>query len=465
MKIKEISKEDVLYLCGKDEDQYFDRKSKLISGQKIQKIAVAFANSDGGEFYIGLKDESEESDISARWDGVVNVEGFNGLLQALIDIRPTISMKYEVLKCDEFIGFVLAVYIDKSSKVHYTTDNSVYHRIGAQSLKVLDPQKIIELSYSKGESTYEDKVINSVLIDPVVYGDPIKSFLVDTYPKTDSLDFLSNTNLIESVSWEPRVCGLLLFHPYPHNVMPTRCSVKIARYETREDEPERDHLKGVHTLEGPLYDLIHNTVNLITDIMSSIKIWTVYGLRNMDYPPEAVWEVVVNAFIHRDYSVSDDISILLYDDRIEVKSPGRLPGNVTVENILDSRLSRNPKIVRTLNRYKNPPNKDLGEGLNTTFQKMLDWKLKKPVIEERSNYVVVTLPHTPLAKPSELILEFLNKNPEISNKQARDLTGIRSENAMKNEFYKLRDEGLLEMVPGKKGPAAAWRLRNDISNN
>jgi hypothetical protein len=81
----------------------------------------------------------------------------------------------------------------------------------------------------------------------------------------------------------------------------------------------------------------------------------------------------VNAFIHRDYSISDDIQVLLFNDRIEVRSPGRLPGYVRVENILDARYSRNPKIVRTLNWYPNPPNKDLGEGLNTAFQKMKEW--------------------------------------------------------------------------------------------
>jgi len=457
MKIKKISKEDALFYCSRDEDQYFDRKSREISGQKVQKISVALANADGGEFIIGIKDEKEEKDINKRWLGVDKIESFNSHLQSLVEISPTIPMKYEALQCDDFSGIVLIVYIDKSTKVHYTADNSVYQRFGAQSLKITDPQKIIELSFSKGESSYEDKIITSVQIDDIVFGAPIKEFLDDSYPKTDSLDFVSNTNLIDTATWEPRICGLLLFHPSPHNFMPSRCSVKIARYETKEDEPERDHLKETATLEGPLYNLIHRTVEKITELMSSISIWTVDGLKKMDYPPEAVWEVVVNAFIHRDYSISDDISILLFDDRIEVRSPGKLPGNATIENILDSRLSRNQKIVRTLNRYKDPPNKDLGEGLNTTFQKMMDWKLKSPIIEERNNYVVVTLPHVPLAKPSELIIEFLNKNKEITNKQAREITGIRSENAMKNEFYKLRDAKIIEMVPDKKGPSAAWR--------
>ena len=76
-----------------------------------------------------------------------------------------------------------------------------------------------------------------------------------------------------------------------------------------------------------------------------------------------------NAVIHRDYSIADDIQIQIFNNRIIVKSPGKLPGLVTVDNILDSRFSRNSKIVRILNKYKNPVNKDMGEGLN--FKK---WK-------------------------------------------------------------------------------------------
>jgi ATP-dependent DNA helicase RecG len=166
--------------------------------------------------------------------------------------------------------------------------------------------------------------------------------------------------------------------------------------------------------------------------------------------------VVVNAVIHRDYSISDDVQVSIFQNRIEVKSPGRLPGFVTVENFLNVRYSRNSKIVRSLARYKNPPNKNLGEGLNTAFEKMKEWKLQNPILMERGNYVIVTLPHTPLASPDELVLEYLETHAEIRNRDAREMTGIKSENQMKDVFYRMRDQGLIERVPGKQGNSAAW---------
>lgn len=195
--------------------------------------------------------------------------------------------------------------------------------------------------------------------------------------------------------------------------------------------------------------------------MSSIEVWSTEGLKKLQYPPEAIWETIVNAVVHRDYSISDDIQIFIFDNRIEIISPGRLPGYVNIENILDARFSRNAKMVRTLNRYRNPPNKDLGEGLNTTFQKMKEFGLRNPEIAEQGNYLKVTLPHLLLAAPTVAIMEFLTAHDQITNRQARDITGIKSENLVKIEFYKLRDVGHIERVPDLAGPRSAWRLTEE----
>ena len=63
----------------------------------------------------------------------------------------------------------------------------------------------------------------------------------------------------------------------------------------------------------------------VTEIMSSINVWTTDGPKAMAYPPETLWEVVVNAIIHRDYSMSDDVQVLIFDNRIEVLSPVDCP--------------------------------------------------------------------------------------------------------------------------------------------
>lgn len=69
--------------------------------------------------------------------------------------------------------------------------------------------------------------------------------------------------------------------------------------------------------------------------------------------------------------------------------------------------------------------------------------------------MLVTIPHTPLAKPEELVMDFISAHGTITNRQGRELTGIKSENAMKNVFYALRDAGKIVMVP--KGNKTEWK--------
>jgi ATP-dependent DNA helicase RecG len=456
---KTLTDADALRLCSRSEDHFFDRKSLAVSGRAVQKIGVAFANSDGGEFVVGIADDEEEPIPEKRWAGAAKVEDFNGLIQALGEVAPPLPSSISVLDSPSASGLVLSVVVEKSAEVHQTADGTVYVRKGAQSIPLKEHQRIVELQFAKGTASFEDQIVTSARTEDVSEGRELKKFLCEYSPKSDPLEFALNQNLLDRKTWESRVAGILLFSDSPASVLPRKCSVKIVRYETREDDPERDHLKSTLTIEGPLYPLIHDTVKAVTDVMSSVAVWTTAGLRTLEYPPEAIWEIIVNAIIHRDYAISDDVQIRIFDNRIEVVSPGRLPGYVSVQNILDSRYSRNSKIVRNLARYPSPPNKDLGEGLNTAFQKMKEWRLKEPEIIEDGNYVRVTIPHIPLAAPTEAILEFLRNNATITNRQAREITGIRSENLVKIEFYKLRDEGLLEMVPGLKGPAAAWRLK------
>lgn len=462
MRNVKISKNDVTRLLKQEEGHFIDNKSLAIDGKGLQKIAVAFANADGGECYLGILDNKEEPILENRWKGADKPENFNSYLQALFEVNPTLNVTYEALFSEGYPGYVLRISVDKSSEVHKTASGKVYQRYGAQSLPITDPQKIMDLSFAKGTASFEDQMVETIKPEEIVESDGLKSFLNGYSPKTDPLDFLINQHLLENTTWNPTYGSVLLFYQNPSAALPRRCAVKITRYETREEDPEREHLSTQETIEGPLYELIHNTVNRITEIMSSISIWTSDGLKKANYPPETIWEIVTNAIIHRDYSISDDVQILVFDNRIEVRSPGKLPGYVTVENILDARYSRNPKIVRTLNRYQDPPNKDLGEGLNTAFQKMKEWKLQNPKIQEDNNYVKVIIPHTPLAKPEELILEYLQRHENIKNSEARMLTGIKSENQVKSIFLKLANDNRIERVPGLEGAAARWQLKKMV---
>ena len=112
-----------------------------------------------------------------------------------------------------------------------------------------------------------------------------------------------------------------------------------------------------------------------------------------------------------------------------------------------------------INKFPDAPNKDVGEGLNTAFNAMSTLRLKPPTIEERETSVVVHIRHEPLASPDETVMAYLETHAEIVNRVGRAITGIQSENSMKNVFIRLRERGMIEPVPGREGFSSAWRKK------
>jgi ATP-dependent DNA helicase RecG len=351
MKVRELTEADVLDFVQREESHFFDNKASQVSGRSIQKIAVAFANADGGEFVVGIKDSKDAPNPQDRWDGLSNIEDLNFVFQNLNETIPQVPHQVEILR-NPNKTVATRVYVEKSESVHRTAAGSVYVRKGAQSLLVTNHDEIQALSYAKGESSYEDTLVSSATAEDIFETNEMRAFLHDYSPATDPIDFTINQNLVDRRTYEPRTAGILLFSDNPVPLLPRRCGIKISRYETDLEEPEREHLKEQHTIEGPLYNQIHQAADKITQMMESVRVMGTTGLVAAKYPPETIWEILVNAVIHRDYSISDDIHVLVYNNRIEIISPGRLPGYVTVDNILDSRFSRNSKVVRTLNKYR-----------------------------------------------------------------------------------------------------------------
>ena len=78
------------------------------------------------------------------------------------------------------------------------------------------------------------------------------------------------------------------------------------------------------------------------------------GQEDITYPEVALHEIIANAILHRDYSIADDVHVRIFDNRIQVESPGGLPGDLTPQNILSERFSRNGNLVRWINKFPGP---------------------------------------------------------------------------------------------------------------
>ncbi|MFF3072359.1 RNA-binding domain-containing protein [Kitasatospora sp. NPDC057936] len=456
-----LSLDEALSLANRLESHFWDFKSAESGGRNVQEISSALANAEGGEFVVGIEDEKRFTGIN-RWKGFSTIEDANWVHQNLVgEVDPPIpyDLEYLWIEGEEIRGTCCLVTVQKSADVHKTSKGEVYQRKGAQSLK-LTGTKIADLALSKGARSYEDQPLKDYTLDEISEEPELQNFLQSYSPAATAEKFLKRQRMVTKADGLATVAAAILYAEEPAAVVPKRCSVKIARYESTEAVPDRKFLKGTPlTIDGPARLLIERTLDAVAEIIEAVPILGTDGMMSpVKYPPEALKEIIVNAVIHRDYNISDDILISIFDNRVEVRSPGRLPGHMTPANILTDRFARNPSIVRLLNKYPDPPNKDIGEGLDTVMSAMKAAKLKEPQFVVEDNAFVVILAHTPLARPEELILEYLRNNAEISNKTARSLTGIASENRVKQVFYKLRNAGMIEPVPERIRSQAAWRL-------
>ena len=256
----------------------------------------------------------------------------------------------------------------------------------------------------------------------------------------------------------PTVASLVLFADEPQVALPKQTGIKIYRYATTDEEGTRTTLRGQPvTIEGNAYKQIHEAVITTAAMVEGIRVMGAKGMEDVKYPPVTLHEIITNAVLHRDYSIADDVHVRVFDNRIEVESPGPLPAHVTPQNILEERFSRNGVIVRWINKFPDPPNKDVGEGLRTAIEAMKQLDLKPPEIEQSGNSVLVKIRHQRLASTEETILEYLETHEEITNSIVRDLTGIGSENQVKRTLQRMVRTGELESIPGRSRASAGYR--------
>lgn len=439
------------------ESHFADVKSIDIAPAKLTRTMSAFANAEGGELYIGIEERAKKR----SWRGFASIEDANGFLQAFETLFPLgDEAAYTFLASPGSEGYVLKAEIRKSRDVKVASDGKAYIRRGAQNLPVDTEDGLTRLRRNKGIISFENETVPAPK-DVITNSTHIIKFMLDVVPHAEPEAWLKKQQVI--VDDKPTVAGVVLFAEEPQALLPKRCGLKVYRYRTKDAEGTRETLDFQPiSIEGCAYEQIYAAVSKVVEIIQSVRVNTPTGLETVSYPPTALHEIITNAVLHRDYSIPDDIHIKIFDNRVEVISPGTLPGHITPENILNERFARNGAIVRLINKFPNPPNKDVGEGLNTAFNAMREMKLKPPIVEQVGGYVKVTLRHEPLATPEELILEFLQTHDQITNKQAREICHIGSENKMKRVFQRMMRQGLIELVPGTTRYTAAYRLTEQM---
>lgn len=182
------------------------------------------------------------------------------------------------------------------------------------------------------------------------------------------------------------------------------------------------------------------------------------------YPERVVKEAIVNAVIHRDYRLNRDIFVRIFDDRVEVESPGLLPGNITPANIARSgSRARNPLIASNLREFPVAPNIDAGEGVRMMFSEMALADLYPPQYKQNTDTAVesVTVTLFNLKRPTawDEVSDWIDRHGSIANAEVVRIAGVDTLKASKL-LTVWREQGLLMPVPGRAKRNMAYTKPN-----
>lgn len=375
-----IATNDISLFSTLQESQYFDRKSARKDEKEIARHIAAFANAAGGKLVIGIEDDGEVTGF--RRSGARDIEHFENTAIAACVPTPIVHQeRIPVINASGEEDTVLVIEIEGSAShiVARASDGEVFLRQGDKSVR-LNREQVRALEYDKGQRVFEDELVEDSSIDDIDHEvlDRYKEILgtaVSDEQVLKSRRFMRDGRLT--------VAGALLFAQDPSVMMP-QARVRVLRYDgVRMETGERLNITKERVFCGPLPKVIQGAYALISSMLREFQFLGPDGKFQTvpEYPEFAWFEGLVNAVTHRDYAFRGDyIRISMFDDRLEIVSPGALPNIVTLDNMRTTRYSRNPRIARTLVEFGWV--RELNEGVQRIYSEMQKSLLNDPVYSE-----------------------------------------------------------------------------------
>lgn len=399
-----ISETKLRELIAGDEGQYFDRKS-LFSGPPDQKrprdrrevrtqIAeqvAGFANADGGVVIFGVEDDRSITGHNFPSDAVDEM-----LRVPQARLLPPQEAGYRVaLDGREILVFDVAA----SLRAVMVDGNGFPYRIGdttrqfsEEKINTIKDQGMVQTAEARRTAVDTSKLDQQLLERAMA-----ASGAGDASPS----DYLIRRRLADRTGAVIvlREAAVLLFAERPETISHPNASIRVFRVAgTERLTGARHNVQEFPRIEGNLPTALSQARGLLeTLIQRSAQLRDLFFEDLPEYPPLAWQEAIVNAVAHRDYAIHGQaVEVWLYDDRLEVLSPGGPPAEVSLDDLRLGRpahASRNPRIARVLAEIG--VMRDQGEGIPRMFEEMAAAFLPVPSLDVVSGRFRVVLRNEP----------------------------------------------------------------------
>lgn len=450
-------------------------EAKRVSNKMVSRALdtiCAFANTGGGILALGVEDFDKATGRDRLYGVEENQEAVDELQRKLrTHFDPPIDgVKLETLQVtlrDGSAGRIVLVRVPQSAAVHSIAGNGTLVRLPASN-REMSAGEINELMFRRGVVSAEGQAVDVPLA--VIETDHWRAYCASRgLASGDTANRLLRIGLGKQVGegatarvWPTRA-ALLLFADFPSDVLAvhgTRAGVRVFHYtgSTIDHGPNPNLKKAPQTLRGPVVALINQTLAYVQNEIAAGFEMAASGFRSRHvYPARVIKEAITNAVLHRDYRYPRDVQIRIFDNRIEVESPGELPFNITPVTIVTARSApRNPSLVNAARDFPNPPNVDAGEGVPMMFAEMRASGLYPPQYAVNRDAAVPTVTVTLLneQRPAmwEQVSDWIDRHGFIANRHLRSIANVETLEASRM-LKGWVDSGLLvaDDTKGKRG--------------
>ncbi len=422
----------------------------------IAEHLVAFANSEGGMIVIGMNAQGQ----------VVNPvygEELEGALKAAERLcRPLVVTRWEPLAVEGMYG----IGVPRSPELHSLADGRVLIRAGGEN-RPLGGEEIRQLAATKSAGDFESERVAGAGWDDLD-AEVIAEYIEKRQQRQRKPSQAQPAELLQELgaldhNGYPTYAGLLLFGKNPQQFIP-QAGLVFVKFPGTEPRGE-EGLAGYGRREefgGPLARVIEGAWQVLWEEMNVSAV--IKGLEReetAEYPPFAVREALVNAVCHRDYRLRGRrIEVRMYADRLEVISPGGLPGFITIDNIVEEHFSRNPRVVAGLFQWGYI--EELGLGIDRMIEDMVAQGQPPPKFRAQPYAFTVTLYNArerrAMPKWENVMNErqahaisYIRENGRITNREYRQLCPDVSPETLRLDLTDLVDRGVLLKIGAKKG--------------
>lgn len=361
---------------GEDSRTQFKRSQDVTNAKSLAGEMVAFANSKGGRILIGVDDQGTLVGLSAEDIRRVNLLISNTATDC---IRPSINPETENISVGGKLIMVVIVP-EGISKPYADNDGVFWVKSGANKRRVTSREEIQRM-LQNADLVHADEVPVEGATASDIDLDHFSGFFEKKYGESldSALDkagislsrLLNNLGLARDTTLN--LAGLLLFGEHPQRYRPAFV-VKAVSFVG--NDPAGDKYRDSQDIDGCLQDLYKGTTSFLSRNLQRLQGEKGFNTEgDLEVPLAALEELVVNMLLHRDYFISAPWRVMLFDDRIEIISPGSLPNNLTVENIRNGVSNiRNPII--TSFATKELPYRGIGTGILRALAAVPDLELE-----------------------------------------------------------------------------------------